>query len=126
MPVDLVFALVALHLPRVDLVTQRVKVRDSARQALAGKHTELDLGHVEPAAVLGGVMERQAAQETVRLLGREGLVERRAVMRVQVVHDQVRLFGFGIVDIEQFFDLPRPVNPRLAPGGCATAGSAMA
>ena len=58
-----------MSFPGVDLAAEPVWVAespvwvaDSAVQALAAEHADLDLGHVEPTGMLGGVVELQAAQ----------------------------------------------------------------
>ena len=54
---------------------------DASIETLAGQDADLDLDHVEPACVLGDVMELQAAQNASRFIGRECLVERAGRMR---------------------------------------------
>jgi hypothetical protein len=48
---------------------------DASIEALAGQDADLDLHHVEPAGVLGDVVELQTAQDASCFVGREGLVE---------------------------------------------------
>ena len=54
---------VAGELPGVDLVLQRPRIGDAAIQALAREDADLDFGHVQPAGVLGGVVELDPAQQ---------------------------------------------------------------
>ena len=49
-------------------------VRDPAVETLADENSDLGLGHVEPAAVLGRIVPNEALDEPPRLLGREGFV----------------------------------------------------
>ena len=49
---------------------------DASIEALAGQDADLDLHHVEPAGVLGDVVELQTAQNASCFVGWEGLVER--------------------------------------------------
>src|SRR6266496_6604975 len=58
-PVDPTTRSVARRLPRRDLPLQRRLVGQPAVQALLGQHGKLDLGHVQPAAMLGRVMDLQ-------------------------------------------------------------------
>ena len=51
------------------------RVVDSAVQALTAQDADLDLDHVEPAGMLGGVVELKAAQNAPGLGGRKGLIE---------------------------------------------------
>ena len=53
---------VSLLLPCVDFADEAVWLVDPAIQALAAQHTDLDLDHVEPTGMLGGVVELEAAQ----------------------------------------------------------------
>src|SRR5215216_4893960 len=84
-PVHRRLRLVALLLPGRDLAGQGRAVADAPVQALAAQDRQLDLGLIEPTAMPGRVMELQLAPDSPRLGGREGLVERRAGMRAQVV-----------------------------------------
>jgi hypothetical protein len=47
----------------VDFGDEAFGVVDPAVQALAAQDTDLDLDHVEPAGVLGSVVELQTAQD---------------------------------------------------------------
>src|SRR6266487_3098164 len=58
-PVDTTTGPVARHLPRGDLPLQGRPVGQPPVQALPGQHTQLDLGHVQPTAMLGRVMQLQ-------------------------------------------------------------------
>ena len=49
---------------------------DPAVEALAAEHADFDLDHVQPAGVLGDVVELQSLQHAARLARRESLVER--------------------------------------------------
>jgi hypothetical protein len=66
---------VASRLPRRDLPLQRCPVGQAAVQALLGQHGKLDLGHVQPAAVLGGVVQLQPVGQPLGLRRRERLVQ---------------------------------------------------
>src|SRR5215207_3314422 len=56
-PVDTTTGPVARHLPGCDLLLRGRLVGQAAVQALLGQHGQLELGHVQPAAVLGGVVD---------------------------------------------------------------------
>lgn len=66
---------VALSFPDGDIADEMLWVVDSAVQALAAQDDDLDLDHVEPAGVLGCVVELQAAQNAPGFGRREGLIE---------------------------------------------------
>src|SRR5580704_10364245 len=74
-PFDACAGGVPLFLPCGDFADEAVGVVDSAIQALATEHTDLNLNHVEPAGMLGGVVELQAAQNSPGFGGRECLIE---------------------------------------------------
>src|SRR5215218_191188 len=58
-PVYGVLGRVALDFPRTHFLGKRFLVGDALIQTLASEHTQLDLGHVQPRAVLGSVMNLQ-------------------------------------------------------------------
>src|SRR3954447_10006923 len=72
---------VALLFPGGNFGDEAVARADAAVEALAAQHADLDLNHVEPAGMLWGVVELQAAQYAVRLGCREGFIERAGKMR---------------------------------------------
>src|SRR5829696_6622331 len=61
--------------------------RTSTIEALAAQHPDLDLDHVEPAGVLGGVVELEAAQDAPGFGRIESLVEGAGRVARQVVLD---------------------------------------
>ena len=56
---------VALHFERLDLLLERLFVRDSACQSLSTEYTELNLGHVEPAAMFGRVVKLETLENAI-------------------------------------------------------------
>ena len=76
---------VSLSLPCGDFADKALGVVDSAVQALAAEHADLDLDHIEPTGVLGGVVELQAAQNSPGFGGRECLIEGAGRVGRQVV-----------------------------------------
>ncbi len=60
---------VSLLLPCGDFADEVFGVVDSAIDALAAQHADLDLDHVEPVGVLGCVVELDAAQDAPGLAG---------------------------------------------------------
>ena len=71
--------------PRRHFSLQHRPVRDPAIQTLAGEHAELQLGHIQPGAVFGRVVDLQLVGHAFGLLGGERLIERGFVMGVQIV-----------------------------------------
>ena len=92
---------VALSFPGGDFGDEALGVVDPAVQALAAQHADLDFDHVEPAGVLGGVVELEAAQDAASFGGREGLVEGAGRVGRQIVQHDADALGMGIVDIDE-------------------------
>src|SRR5512132_2922520 len=110
-PVHAAASRVAGRLPRGDLPREGHLVGQPPVQALPGQHTQLDLGHVQPAAVLGCVVQLQPVGQPLGLRRRERRVQRRRRVGVEVVLDQHDHVGVGIVHIDQLPDAVRPVDP---------------
>src|SRR5262245_53193772 len=100
---------VAVGVPCGGLATERLLIRDALRQALPRQDRQFDLGHVQPTAVLGRVVDLQAGGDPSRLLGREGLVERSQGVDVQVVQHQHDPLCLGVVHLDQLSDQFGPV-----------------
>ena len=77
---------------------------------MSAEDAELNLRHVEPAAVLGSVVKLQAFAYLPSLIGPEGLVERSGFMDVQVVQYHPNLFCFWVSFIDQPPHLVGKVN----------------
>src|SRR5215204_5747111 len=69
---------------------------------MAAQHPDLDLDHVEPAGVLGGVVELEAAQDAPGFGRIESLVEGAGRVARQVVLDDPDRVGVWIVNIDEF------------------------
>ena len=78
-----------------DFADEALGVVDSAIQALAAEHADLDLDHVEPAGMLGGVVELQALQNAAGFGGRECFIEGAGRMGRQVVLHNPDARGIG-------------------------------
>src|SRR2546425_12444023 len=59
---------IALRFPSGRLPIQLPDVCDAAIQTLAAEHREFDLGHVQPRAMLGGVVNLQSVGNSLGLL----------------------------------------------------------
>jgi hypothetical protein len=86
---------VALLFQGLDSAAQDQVVGISASEAPAADDTELDLGHVEPASMLGGVVELQALDQLPGLGWGKGLVQRPRPMGVEIVQDHPDDLGLG-------------------------------
>ena len=92
---------VAAALPGGDLAFELQLAIDAAVEALAAQDADLDLDHVEPAGVLWGEVELDAAQDPSRLRGRQGLVEGGGGMGREVVENDSDPLGLGIMDVDE-------------------------
>jgi len=102
-------ALVARTDPGRHLIFQGLLCPDAPDQTLATEHTQLALGHVQPTAPLGRVVDLQLAQEAPSLSRGKGFVQRAADVSIQVV--QHHHFGIRERDIH---DVAYQVRPILA------------
>jgi hypothetical protein len=84
-PVDATARSVAGRLPGRDLPPQRRLVGQPPIEALLGQHGKLDLGHVQPAAVLGGVVQLKPVGQSLGLGRLKRLIQRRRGVGVEVV-----------------------------------------
>src|SRR5436309_15586846 len=77
LPVDADRLTVALAFPRQDLPLEIGEVRDATIHALERECFEFDLCDIQPASVLGRVMDLQPLSESSGDVRRKGFVERR-------------------------------------------------
>ena len=82
--------------------TRRLRVVDSAIQALSAQDADLDLDHVEPACVLGRVVEFEPAQHAPGFGGRERLIEGAGRVGRQIILHDADVLGIGIMNIDEF------------------------
>src|SRR5204862_3070775 len=85
-------------------------------EALAAQHSDLDLDHVEPAGVLGDIVELQPAQHASRFSGGEGLVERTSRVRRQIIEHDPDAVGFWKVDVGELAHAGGEVDGGTAVG----------
>jgi hypothetical protein len=77
LPVDRAGGGVAPVGPGGDLSRHRLAIRNALAQALALKHAQLKFGHIQPGAMLRGVVELQFVREPFGIGGRERRIQRR-------------------------------------------------
>ena len=127
-PVDRAVLGVTLANAGIDALSQGFFVGNTISQAGAGQDREFHLGHVEPTAMLRGVVEIQLSGDGTGLLWRKCFVERGSFVRAEIVHSDpdhvsVRvhfddmLHGVGEIDHgsplgDQHFTHPEPHNGR--------------
>jgi hypothetical protein len=115
-PLDACTTLVALLFPRLDFTDEAFTLADLAVQALAPQHANFEFHHIQPARMLRGIMEFQALENPVRLLSREGFVERARSMRRQIIQHYADKIGFCIMNIHQIAHAVRKVRRRAMIG----------
>src|SRR5277367_2554897 len=103
-PADLRLSSVSMLLPRSNFRPQERDFVDTPVEALAGKDAQFRLRHVQPTAVLRGVMHFQALPQPPRLRGGKRLVKCPARVGIQVVADQDQTLRLRIVLIQQLLD----------------------
>jgi len=93
--------LVARAFPGSNLFAQDLDTRDTTIEALTGQHGQLTLGHIEPTAVLGGVVKLEFADDPTRFSRRQNAVQGGRGMGIEVIQDQANPFGGWEVLIHQ-------------------------
>src|SRR5438067_12024333 len=68
---------IALLLPSPNPLLCLLKAGDAPSQALSSQHREFNLGHIQPTAMFGRVMDLQFLREPSCLLGIKDLIARR-------------------------------------------------
>src|SRR5215203_360931 len=109
-PVYRTFVGVTLDFPSTHFLGKRSLVGDAPIQTLASEHRELDLGHVQPRAVLWGVMDLQPLQQTPSFTRGERLIQSGRGMGVEIVQNQNDLLGIRVVQINQLLYALCPVD----------------
>ena len=100
-PVDGGSGVVALHDQSVYFPPQGLLAGEPLLQTGAGQYAELDLRHVQPTPVPGGVVELQSPGNPPGFLSWESLVQRCPAMGVQIVQDDPYHLGFRVGFIHQ-------------------------
>ena len=70
--------------PGFDLFAQFLNAGDATIKALARQDIESDLGHVEPTAMFGGVVDIEFVGDALGLLGHKDFVEGRPLVRANL------------------------------------------
>ena len=84
-PVDPCLGPIAARLPRRHFLAQRGDIGHPTGQALLGQCCKFTFSHVEPTPMFRSVMNFQLAGEPLRFGGREGVIQRRRCMRVEMI-----------------------------------------
>src|SRR3989339_165916 len=112
MPVYLGLSVVPVVLPGANMSLHSYQIRNTPIQALSVQGTEFNLSHVEPATMLGRVVDIETFRQPPGLLRRKHSVERGQAMGIQIVQDQAYLDGVGVTFVKHAFDPPCPIFSR--------------
>lgn len=102
-------------LPGINFGLQKFSIGNASIQALAGEDANFDLGHIQPARMLGCVMELHAAQEFLGSARSQHIVEALSEVGIEIVQHQVNSTRLGIDASEKPVDEGYEVN--LSPMG---------
>ena len=102
-------------LPGINFGLQKFATGNASIQALAGEDANFDLGHIQPARMLGCVMELHAAQEFLGSARLQHIIEALSEVGIQIVQHQVNSTRLGIDASEKPVDEGYEVN--LSPMG---------
>src|SRR6266581_6809893 len=101
---------IALGLQDSDALAQYLHAFHAARQTTPRKNTDLDLGHIQPTAVFGRVVELHPLQNPPGLCWFKGFIQGSGRMGVQVILHDAHILGVRIHRIDQPLDAVSVVN----------------
>ena len=87
---------IALGLQGGDALAQVLHADHATRQTATSKNTDLDLGHSEPTAMFGRVVELHPLQKPPGLCWRVSFIQGRGRMRIQGILHEANVFGMRI------------------------------
>src|SRR3990172_5896728 len=82
----------------------------AAVQALPAERTQLELRWIQPASVLGGVVELQTLEDSQSLVRRISIVQAGPLVGVEIVHHYPNALCVGVVHVYELFHLGREVQ----------------
>src|ERR1700719_439200 len=100
-PLDGAALVVSTPLPGADFLAQGVVIRHAPLQALAGERGDFDFGDVQPAPVLGRVVEDDPAQQLASCWHAQDVLEAATKVGVQVIHDEMYAPGTAVDALQQ-------------------------
>ena len=103
-PLDSASKGISCELPDIDFALERPRIGNASIQALTAEDADLDLRHVQPARVLGGVVELDPAQQRGGRPLAQHVLERLPEVDVQVVQDQMHATSLAVGVRQQFVD----------------------
>lgn len=109
MPVNAFLPCITVNAPCFGFGFQDLHISDSPAQTFPCKHGKFSLCHVEPRAVFRCMVHFETLPYSSCLCRFKGFIQRRYVVRVQVVTYQNYLFSIRVVFVDKAFYLLRPV-----------------
>ena len=103
MPIGLRIFVVSEFLPCRHLFPNNFDIVDSSVQALARKHMQFYLGHIQPASMLRGIHKLKPVPQRLCLIWRKHFIKLSRVVRVQVIHHQRYLFCTFVLTGDLFY-----------------------
>lgn len=97
--------------PGRDRVSHRRLVRQALPETLPGQHTQLQLRHIQPAAMFGRVVNLQFRGESAGFRGWECRIQGGRGVDVELVHNHRNPRSLGIVDIDELLDAVGELQP---------------
>ena len=97
-------------LPRIDFGLKLLAAANSPIQALPAQYADLNFRHVQPARVLGRVVELHATQQLRGRTLAEHIVEAPSEVGVQVVQHQMNSACLGVCPSKQLTDEGDEIN----------------
>ena len=101
MPIDLGSGLISFQFQGMDFAAGGFIIGDALLQTATGEDAELDLRHIQPTAVLGGVVELLPLGNASRLRRAKDILQRCWAMGVQVVQHQKDYRYLGVCFIHR-------------------------
>src|SRR5260370_24095236 len=101
---------IALRLQSGKVLSQDLHALHPARQAPSCENGDLDFGHVEPAAMFGGVMELDALQDASCFGRLKGFIEGSGRMGIEIVLHNAHILGMRVDLVHQPADALRVVQ----------------
>src|SRR3989337_2760771 len=110
-PIYLACAGIPALLPRADLLMEGRLVGDPSVQTLPTQNTQVDLGHIEPTAVLGRVVNLQLVGKALGLGWRKRFIQRAWAMGVELIHHQDDLLRLRVLHVHEVLNALCPLHP---------------
>src|SRR5262249_47450793 len=117
--------LIAFILDGLDLSLEDFFVSNPSLEALSAEYAQFDLGHVQPASVLRRVVELQSSKYSPRHFRSKGLIKRRRLMRIQIIHYYTNAIGIWITLFRKPFHLPSKITARPMLGYVDVSGATL-